>query len=300
MRVRSSTLISDILSPLSVESTDIMVQRKSTQVALTSSCTQCKSTFISSAKKHKCSQCNALVCGKCSESRLNTNNKILYRQRLCTGCISITASSLISPFTPSKLHTLNDHDISQAHTLWSVDSDTDCESEINRSHDWKTPSKASALKKKVLLSSSPKPSPLVVPNKFRYSISLLITIVVAILLLSMSYLNFPNEFLQSDSLVLSEQSKNFMGPYDRSAYDVLLKAHMANFRKDLDKALKAQVHDRQNNKMYEKRNSRVGFFWKIKNMLHEFDIFFKRVFHTLTQFGRQRSSVHIKIQAKHR
>lgn len=279
-----------------------MVQRKSAQ-ASTSSCTQCKSHFISSAKKHKCSQCNALVCGKCSESRLNTNNKVLYRQRLCTGCISITAPSLISPFTPSKLHTLNDQDISQAHTLWSVDSDTDCESEVNRSNDWKTPSKASALKKTVLLSSSSLKPPLVVPNNIRYSIYsplLLIMTVVAVLLLSMSYLNLPNEFLQSDSLALTEQSKKFLGPYDRVAYEVLLKAHMANFRKDLDKALKDQVHDRKSNMMLEKRNSQVGFFRKIKNMLHEFDIFLKRVFHKLTHFGRQRNSVHIKIQAKHR
>jgi len=279
-----------------------MVQRKSTQASSTSSCSQCKSMFISSSKKHKCSQCNALVCGKCSESRLNTNNKVLHRQRLCISCISITAPSLISPFTPSKLHTLNDQDISQAHTLWSVDSDTDCESEIDRSHDWKTSSKASALKKSAFLSSSATSPPVTVSNKISYSIysPLLIMTVVVVFLLSIRYLNLHNEFLQADSLILSEQSKNFVDPYDRLTYDVLLKAHMANFRNDLDKALKAQVYDMQTNKIQVKKNSRVGFFWKIKNMLHEFDIFLKRVFHKLTHFGRQRNSVHIKILAKHR
>jgi len=281
----------------------MMLHKPAQALSTDMTCTQCKSRFITSMKKHRCSQCNAVVCGKCSESRLNTNNKVLCRQRLCAGCISTTAPSLISPFPPSKLHALNAQDISQAHTLWSADSDTDCESEINRSHDWKTPSKATVIKKSVLHNSSTTSTLIVPSNKIHYSMYLpLLIMTVVALLLSSIYLNLPNLLLvpRPDSVVLSELSVDMVDPHNRRTYDVLLKAHMANFRKDLNKALEAQVHDRQYNRVQETRNSQVGFFKRIRNIAHAIDIFFKRLFHRLTHIGRHGSPVHIQIQAKQR
>mmetsp|Transcript_27603 Transcript_27603/g.46318 ORF Transcript_27603/g.46318 Transcript_27603/m.46318 type:complete len:338 (+) Transcript_27603:651-1664(+) len=68
---------------------------------------------------------------------VSTNGTVLTRQRLCVSCSDKdvrNSSSASSPFTPSKLHLLEDSD--NAHggrLLWSADTETDSESEASHS-----------------------------------------------------------------------------------------------------------------------------------------------------------------------
>lgn len=98
-------------------------------------CTTCSKSFSIITRKHCCSKCEKRFCGKCSKVSVTTKDNFLTRERVCTKC-SLALEQLKaklplgSPFTPSKLHILNESTvINIGQSLWSADSESDSEND---------------------------------------------------------------------------------------------------------------------------------------------------------------------------
>ena len=100
-------------------------------------CTACTKSFSIITRKHCCSKCDKKFCSKCSKVSVTTKNNSFIRERVCAKC-SLALEQLKaklplgSPFTPSKLHILNESAGENGQNLWSADSESDSDNDDDK------------------------------------------------------------------------------------------------------------------------------------------------------------------------
>ena len=113
---------------------------KSPASGLRNSCSSCQTTFNDIARRHMCSHCTKMVCGGCSSTELLVRDGNVLRHRVCKTCQPALADA---PFTPGKLHLLNQQDTGTGsnvthrrqlqNRLWSADTDSDSDDSVTDS-----------------------------------------------------------------------------------------------------------------------------------------------------------------------